>query len=79
MVTCRLVKSKPPMIIEMTGITTSLTREVTMAVKAAPTTMPTARSTTLPRLINSLNSFKIGCSFLVIFLSLSVAFSMRQL
>ncbi len=48
----------------------SLTRELTMAVKAPPTATPIARSTTEPRLMNSLNSlinellviFSIGLS-----------------
>lgn len=52
------------------GIMMSLTRELTMAVKAPPTATPMARSTTEPRLMNSLNSlinellviFSIGLS-----------------
>lgn len=53
----RVVKSKPPPIKEMVGIIKSLTRELTMAVKAEPTTTPTARSMTLPRLIKVINSW----------------------
>ena len=41
----------------------SLTKEVTIAVKAPPTATPTAKSTTLPRLINSLNSLTTFGSF----------------
>lgn len=43
---------------ETIGIMMSLTSEVTMAVKAEPTTIPTARSMTLPRLIKSINSLR---------------------
>ena len=46
----------PPVIIEIRGITMSLTRELTMPVNAAPIIIPTARSMTLPREMNSLNS-----------------------
>src|SRR5262245_27052921 len=35
---------------------TSLTSELTIPVKAAPTTMPTARSIAFPRIANALNS-----------------------
>lgn len=38
------------------------TREVTIELKAPPTTTPMARSTTLPRLMNSLNSLIIAGS-----------------
>src|ERR1051326_7576820 len=38
----------------------SFTSELTIEVKAAPTTTPTARSTTLPRAMNSRNSWSIG-------------------
>src|SRR5687768_9212785 len=38
------------------GMTMSLTNEFTMVVNAAPMTMPTAISMTLPRIANSLNS-----------------------
>lgn len=71
------MKSKPPINIEITGITTSLTRELTMEVKAPPTMIPTARSTTEPRLMNSLNSFMTFGSFflrLLRFLERSVVF-----
>src|SRR5580700_5394412 len=41
----------------MIGMMTSPTSEVTMAPKAAPMMTPTARSTTLPFIANSRNSF----------------------
>ena len=63
MVNLRELKSKPPIIIETTGITTSLTRELTIAVKALPMMIPTARSMTEPRLMNSLNSLSTLGSF----------------
>lgn len=47
------------------GVNTSATSDDTIAVKAEPMIMPTARSRTLPLEINSLNSFKI---FSLIFL-----------
>ena len=40
----------------MIGMTTSLTRELTMSVNAPPMMTPTARSMTFPREINCLNS-----------------------
>src|SRR5579859_7134918 len=40
----------------MIAVSTSRTKLLTTVVNAAPITMPTARSTTLPRLMNSLNS-----------------------
>src|SRR2546425_3312766 len=43
----------------MGGIRMSLTSEVTMAPKLAPMTMPTARSTTLPRTTNALKSLSM--------------------
>jgi hypothetical protein len=43
----------------MIGMITSPTSELTMAPKAAPMMTPTARSTTLPFIANSLNSFSI--------------------
>ena len=49
-------KSSPPMMSEMSGLMISLTSAVTMAVNAPPTTTPTARSMTLPREMNTLNS-----------------------
>lgn len=52
----RVEKSKPPAKRLVTGIMMSSTRDLTMAVKAPPTATPMARSMTLPRLINSLNS-----------------------
>lgn len=42
----------------ITGERISSTREVTIAVKAAPIIIPTARSMTFPRIAKSLNSFK---------------------
>ena len=41
------------------GMMTSLTSEVTIVPKAAPMMTPTARSTTLPRIANSLNSLNM--------------------
>jgi hypothetical protein len=41
------------------GIITSLTNALTMVDEAAPITIPTAISTTLPRNANSLNSLSI--------------------
>src|SRR5271163_1685820 len=52
----KLAKSTPPRPRPMGGISTSLTRELTMPVKDAPMITPTARSTTLPRTANFLNS-----------------------
>ncbi len=46
----------------MTGIMISSTSDLTIAVKAPPTATPMARSTTLPRLMNSRNSFTKGVS-----------------
>src|SRR5262249_23034245 len=43
----------------MGGIKRSFTKEVTMAPKAAPMTTATARSTTLPRIRNALNSLSM--------------------
>src|SRR6478672_5686577 len=43
----------------MIGMMMSPTSEVTMAPKAAPMMTPTARSTTLPFIANSRNSFNI--------------------
>src|SRR5580658_6202076 len=51
-----LVKSTPPMNTPMMGVMTSLTRLVTIAPNAAPMITPTARSITLPRAMNALNS-----------------------
>ena len=48
----------------MIGMIKSLTNELTTVVNAAPMTMPTARSNTLPRAMNSLNSFHMVSSFL---------------
>src|SRR5262249_42556306 len=44
----------------MMGMITSPTSELTMAPKAAPMMTPTARSTTLPFIANSRNSFSIA-------------------
>lgn len=72
----RLVKSTPPAIRPTMGIIISLTRELTMAVKAPPTATPTARSTTEPRLINSMNSLRklepLAWTFLAASLALAV-------
>ena len=48
-----------PIRIEIHGIIISSTSDVTIFWKAAPITTPTARSTTLPFIANSLNSFSI--------------------
>ncbi len=54
----RLVKSiLPPRRVEIRGITMSLTKESTIFPKAPPMMTPTARSITLPRTANALNSF----------------------
>ena len=44
----------------ISGLMRSLTRLLTIAVKAAPMMMPTARSITLPRAMKSRNSLIIG-------------------
>src|SRR3954454_13156140 len=44
----------------MSGVTMSLTRALTTAVKAAPTTTATARSTRFPRRMNCRNSLSMG-------------------
>src|SRR5262245_18043283 len=46
----------PPVSAPITGITTSPTSEFTIPEKAAPMITPTAKSTTLPRSANFLNS-----------------------
>src|ERR1700688_4997104 len=46
----------------MIGIMMSLTSDVTMPPKAAPMMTPTARSTTLPFMAKSRNSFSMGRS-----------------
>ena len=63
----KFVKSKPPISMEIIGMTTSLTRELTIDVKAPPTIIPTARSTTEPRLMKSLNSLRTFGSFFLSF------------
>ena len=57
--------SSPPTAQFMSGIIMSFVRLVTIAVNAAPITTPTARSITLPRVINFLNSAQ---SFLIAFI-----------
>ena len=49
-------KSILPMRRPTTGLMMSFTTDCTIAVKAAPTTIPTAMSRTLPRMMNFLNS-----------------------
>ena len=56
MVTARLEKSTPPNNTPIGGMMTSLTSELTIFPKAAPMMIPTAMSTTLPRMANFLNS-----------------------
>ncbi len=55
-VIARLEKSTPPIIQPSAGITIASTNAETILPKAAPITMPTAMSTTLPFIANSLNS-----------------------
>jgi hypothetical protein len=50
------VKSMPPTIRPMIGVKMSLTKLFTTAVKATPMMMPTAKSTTLPRMTKARNS-----------------------
>ena len=52
----KVVKSTFPTIIPIIGIKISLTKLVTIFPKAAPMITPTAKSTTLPRITNALNS-----------------------
>ena len=61
--TYRCLKSTPPSSRPMTGITTSLTSESTILPKAVPMITPTARSTTLPFMANSLNSLRMLMGF----------------
>src|SRR5471032_1547433 len=56
----RFEKSTRPSSRPSGGINKSLTKDVTILPKAAPMTMPTARSMTLPRSANSRNSFHIA-------------------
>ena len=56
----------------MRGLNMLLTRAVTIAVNAAPIIIPTARSTTLPFVMNALNSLRslnsgfLNCFFIVL-------------
>ena len=52
------VKSTRPKAKPKGGMMMSFTNEVTILPKAPPTITPTAMSITLPRMANSLNSFK---------------------
>src|SRR5712691_12794215 len=61
--TKRFEKSTLPRISPMGGMMTSATRDCTMEPKAAPMMMPTAMSTTFPRMANSLNSLSIALLF----------------
>ena len=45
---------------DIKGVIISFTKDWTTELKAAPTTTATARSTTLPRKMNFLNSLNIG-------------------
>src|SRR5688500_5591945 len=56
----RFEKSTPPNANPMGGIRMSSTNEVTILPNATPITTPTAKSTTLPLMMNSLNSLYIG-------------------
>src|SRR6476469_7642047 len=53
----------PPVTAPITGMIKSPTSEFTIPEKAAPMMTPTARSTTLPRSANFLNSSSIGNPF----------------
>src|SRR4030042_4527677 len=55
-VTTRFLKSMPPMSMPIGGIITSATNDETICPNAAPITIPTAISTTLPLTANALNS-----------------------
>ena len=55
----RLEKSTLPSSNPIGGINTSLTSEVMIFPNAAPMMMPTAMSSTFPRMANSLNSFNM--------------------
>src|SRR5580704_6108829 len=55
----RFEKSTLPITTPMGGIRTSVTSEVTILPNAAPITMPIAKSSTFPRMMNSLNSLNI--------------------
>ena len=50
-----LAKLMPPMRSPMIGVNMSFTKLFITAVKANPMSMPTARSTTLPRMMNLWN------------------------
>jgi len=56
----RFEKSTLPSNTPIGGITISLTSDVTIFPNAAPITIPTARSSTLPRMMNSLNSLNMA-------------------
>src|SRR5215472_324358 len=58
----RFEKSVLPSKRPMGGMSTSATNEATTRPKAAPITTPTASSITLPRMMNSLNSFSMAPS-----------------
>ena len=51
-------KFTPPVSTPMAGMMMSLTSDVTILPKAAPMITPTAMSTTLPLMANSLNSLR---------------------
>lgn len=53
-----VLKSRPPASRLLIGMIISSTRDLIMVVKAPPTATPIVSSTTLPRLINSPNSFR---------------------
>jgi hypothetical protein len=57
------MKSTPPIISPIGGIRMSSTKLLTTVAKAAPMTMPTARSMTLPRAMNLRNSSMGGLLF----------------
>src|SRR5689334_6507491 len=58
-VMCSVLKSLPPPIAPTIGVMMLATNDVTTAPNAAPMTTATARSTTLPRKMNALNSLNM--------------------
>ena len=69
--TCKLLPS-PRGIILMSGWRIPLTSAFTIAVKALPIIIPTARSRTLPLLMNALNSFQsLNSGFFIFFIAFS--------
>src|SRR5277367_6688329 len=61
----RLEKSTRPSSLPSGGINTSSTKDATIFPKAAPIMIPTAMSSTFPRMANSLNSFSMMPPYVV--------------